>query len=535
MFTKICTAAEAAALIKDGAFLTCAGNMHNCLAEEICAAIESRFVESGHPAGMTIMSASGVGDMGPVGGVFRGFEHFAHDGMIKRVIVGHNGSNHSIMEMQANLKVESYNFPQGVIEHMFKARARGLDVELSKVGIGTFADPRLEGGKANSVTTEELVEVVNIMGEEYLAYKTPKIDVALIRGTTADEDGNLTCEDEAVLTNIQAIAMAAKASGGIVLCQVKNVVKKGALPAKEVVVPGVFIDKLIVCTDLEKNHRMTMGEYYNPAYTGKFKYPVSAAAALPLGVKKTIARRAAQELKLHVPVNTGLGYPEGISAVANEEGISGDLVLTVETGAFGGVPAARTSFGATTNALAFVDSPTIFDLYDSGFLYATFVGLAECDAHGSVNVSRFTDKSGRERRPGAGGFINLTQGAKNVIFCGTMTAGGYKAEIRDGKLVILQEGAEKKFLNQINQITFSGPHAVEINQNVLYVTDRCVFRLTAEGLKLTEVAPGIDIETQILPYMEFKPIIGDDVQEMDPRIFQEGLIGLRETIESKAE
>ena len=531
MFTKICTAAEAAALVKDGAFLVCAGNMNNCLAEEICAAIEARFQETSHPKDMTIMSASGVGDMGPVGGVFRGFEHFAHEGMIRRVIVGHNGSNHSIMQMQAELKVESYNFPQGVIEHMFRTRAKGLDVELSKVGIGTFADPRIEGGKTNPVTKEDLVEVVQIMGEEYLAYKTPKIDVALIRGTTADEDGNLTCEDEAVLTNIQAIAMATKASGGIVLCQVKNVVKKGALAAKEVVIPGAFIDKLVICTDLEKNHRMTMGEYYNPAYTGKYKYPISAAAALPLGVKKTIARRAAQELKLHVPVNTGLGYPEGISAVANEEGIAEDLILTVETGAFGGVPAARTSFGATANALAFVDSPTIFDLYDSGYLYATFVGLAECDPEGSVNVSRFVDRSGRERRPGAGGFINLTQGAKNVIFCGTMTSGGYKAEIKDGKLVILQEGAEKKFLKKINQITFSGPSAMAIQQNVLYIMDRCVFRLTKEGLKLIEVAPGIDIETQILPYMEFKPIIGDDVKEMDPKIFREGLIGLKETVE----
>lgn len=533
MYTKICTAAQAAELVKDNALLVCAGNMNNCLAEEICAAIEQRFVSCGHPADMTIMSSSGIGDMGPVGGVFRGFEHFAHEGMIKRVIVGHNGSNHTIMQMQADLKVESYNFPQGVIEHMFKARAKGLDVELSQVGIGTFVDPRVEGGKTNAVTKENLVEVVDVLGKEYLAYKTPKIDVALIRGTTADEDGNLTCEDEAVTTNIQAIAMATKASGGIVLCQVKNVVKKGALPAKEVVVPGAFIDKLVICTDLEKNHRMTMGEYYNPAYTGKYKFPVAAAAALPLSVKKTIARRAAQELKLHVPVNTGLGYPEGISAVASEEGIAEDLILTVETGAFGGVPAARTSFGSTTNALAFVDSPTIFDLYDSGYLYATFVGLAECDPTGSVNVSRFVDKSGRERRPGAGGFINLTQGAKKVVFCGTMTAGGYKAEIKDGKLVILQEGAEKKFIKSINQVTFSGTHAMDIDQNVLYVTDRCVFKLTKEGLKLIEVAPGIDVKTQILDQMEFEPIIADDLKVMDARLFGEEKIGLRAYIEEK--
>ena len=293
---------------------------------------------------------------------------------------------------------------------------------------------------------------------------------------------------------------------------------------------GAFIDRIVVTTDPEKNHRMTMGEYYNPAYTGKYKYPVAAAAPLPLNVHKTIARRAAMELQLHVPVNTGLGYPEGIANVANEEGIADDLILTVETGAFGGVPAARTSFGSTTNAMAFVDSPTIFDLYDSGYLYATFVGLAECQADGSVNVSRFVDKAGNERRPGAGGFIDLTQGARNVIFCGTMTAGGYKSEVRDGKLVILKEGAEKKFVKKINQITFSGPHAMEIAQNVLYITDRAVFRLTKDGLVLEEIAPGIDLKTQILPYMDFEPIISPDLKEMDPKIFREGLIGLKEQI-----
>lgn len=533
MYTKVCTAREAAALVKDNAFLVCGGNMNSCLAEEICIALEERFKAEGHPQNMTIMSGSGVGDMGPVGGVERGFEHFAHEGMIRRVIVGHNGSNHTIMQMQQELKVESYNFPQGVIEHMFRTRAKGLDVELSCVGIGTFADPRLEGGKCNAITTEDLVEVVTIGGTEYLAYKTPRIDVALIRGTTADEDGNLTCEDEAVLTNIQAIAMATKASGGIVLCQVKNIVRKGALPAREVVIPGIFIDKLIVSRDPERNHRMTMGEYYNPAYTGKYKYPVSASAVLPLGIKKTIARRAAMELRLHVPVNTGLGYPEGIASVASEEGIADDLMLTVETGAFGGVPAARTSFGATANAQAIVDSPTIFDLYDGGFLHATFVGLAECDPNGSVNVSRFMDKSGRERRPGAGGFINLTQGAKNVIFCGTMTAGGYKAEVCDGKVVILQEGVEKKFLRQISQITFSGPHAVDINQNVLYITDRCVFRLTKDGLLLTEIAPGIDLKTQILDMMEFEPLIAPDLKVMDAALFAEAPIGLRALLEAR--
>ncbi len=529
-FSKICTAEEAVSLIKDNDLLFCSGNMHNVLAEELCAAAEERFLKEGHPRDLTIMSSSGVGDMGPVGGVFRGFEHFAHEGMIKRTIVGSNGANHSIMKMQTEGTVESYNFPQGVIEHMLKSRAKGLDVELSRIGLGTFVDPRMEGGKTNSRTTEDMIEVVNIYGKEYLAYKTPKIDVCFIRGTTADEEGNLTCEDEASIMNIQAAAMACKASGGIVLCQVKYVVRKGALPAKEVVVPGAFIDKLIITRDLVKNHRMTMGEYYNPAFLGKYKYPVVQAEKLPLDNKKIIARRAAMELKLHVPINMGIGIPEFIAKVANEEGIGDDLVLTVETGAFGGVPAPRTSFGATTNAQAFVDSPTIFDLYDGGFLYATFVGLAECAPNGSVNVSRFITEDGNVRFVGAGGFINLTQSTHNVFFCGTLTVGGLKEEIRDGKLVIVQEGREKKFIKEINQTTFSAPHSLEIGQNVLYITDRCVFRLTDKGLKLIEVAPGIDIETQICANMDFRPIIEDDVKEMDPKLFREPLIGLRELL-----
>ena len=528
--SKICTAEEAVSLIKDGSLLFCCGNMHNVLAEELCAATEERFKKEGHPCNLTIMSSSGVGDMGPVGGVFRGFEHFAHEGMIKRTIVGSNGANHSIMKMQTEGKVESYNLPQGVIEHMLKARARGLDIELSRVGLGTFVDPRMEGGKTNSVTTEDMVSVVTIEGKEYLAYKTPKIDVCFLRGTTADEDGNITCEDEASIMNIQAAAMACKASGGIVLAQVKYVVRKGALPAKEVIVPGAFVDKLVITKDLQSNHRMTMGEYYNPAFTGKYKYPVTQAEPIPLDIKKTIARRAAMELKLHVPINMGIGFPENIAKVANEEGIGDDLVLTVETGAFGGIPAPRTSFGATSNAQALVDSPTIFDLYDSGFLYATFVGLAECAPDGSVNVSKFVLADGTVRFVGAGGFINLTQNAGRVVFCGTMTAGGYKSEIRDGKLVILQEGKEKKFVKSIVQTTFSAPHALEIGQPVLYITDRCVFKLTEKGLKLIEVAPGIDIESQIVANMEFRPIIEDDVKEMDPAIFREAPIGLRQIL-----
>lgn len=525
MMNKICTGKEAMALVKDGDFLACGGNMNSSMPEELLVELEKRFLETGEPKNLTINSGSGIGDMGSQ--TSKGFQHLAHEGLLKRVIVGHYGSNSTIMKMVTECKVESYNFPQGVIEHWFKARAAGKDYEITKVGLGTFVDPRMEGGKANAVTKEDLVRLVEIDGEEYMAYKTPLINVAVIRGTTADEFGNISCEEEAAFTNTQAIAMATKASGGIVIAQVKNIVNKGAIPAKEVHVPGIFVDKIVVCRDFENNHRQTMGDFYNAAFTGKFKIPLAALSPLPLGAQKIICRRAAFELKRFAPINTGLGIPEGIPAIAAEEGVADDLVLTVETGAIGGVPASRFSFGATTNAQCMIDSPTIFDLYDGGSLYATFLGAAQINAFGDVNVSCFVDNKGVERRPGAGGFINLTQGARNVVFCGTMNAGGFKASAENGRLKIIEEGSEKKFVNSLHQITFSGNQAMKNGQNVLYITERCVFRLVEGGLRLVEVAEGIDVDSEILAFMEYRPQIADTLETMNPLIFQDHKIGLR--------
>lgn len=526
---KICSSQQAAALVRDGAVVVCSGHMNMCLPDELCIAIEKRWLQEGHPEGLTLISGSGVGDLGGLGETSRGFEHFAHEGLVKRMIVGHNGSNHKIMKLQQENKIESYNLPYGVIEHAIRARAEGKDIYLSRVGIGTFVDPRIEGGKTNAVTTEDIVSVVTVRGTEYLAYDTPRIDVALIRGTTADEYGNLTCEEEAAVTDVRAVAMAARASGGIVLCQVKRVVPGNTLPAHEVVVPGIFVDRLIVCENPEENHRMTQAEFYDESLLGRKRYLTDSRKRLTLSPRKAIARRAAMELRANQVINLGLGVPELIADVAQEEGILEKLVLTVDPGVIGGVPVSRTGFGASRNPSSLLDSPAMFDFYDSGF-DATFVGFAECDASGSVNASLFVDREGRERRPGSGGFINLTQGADCIVFCGTMTADGYRADITDGKLAVRAEGHEKKFVRRIRQITFSGPFALKAGKRVLYITERCVFRLTKNGLLLTEIAEGIDLEKDILSCMEFVPEIAEDLRIMDPAIFHDGIMGLKNKI-----
>lgn len=527
MKCRICTGEEALSVVRDGDFLACSGNMNSAMPEELLIELEKRFLTTGSPRNLTIMSGSGVGDMGPT--TKKGFQHLAHEGLIKRVIVGHYGSNNTIMDMVINNKVESYNLPQGVCEHMFRRRAQGQPGEISKIGLKTYVDPRLEGGRMNKVTTEELVKLVEIDNEEYLYYPMPKINIGLVRATTADENGNLSFEEEAAYVNARAIAMAARASGGKVIAQVKNIVTAGSIPAKEVHIAGVFVDMVVVSQDPMNNHRQTMGDFYNAAYTGRFKVPLLAHESAKLGAGKMIARRAATELVPDALVNLGLGIPETVASVVAEEGLSDSMVMTVETGALGGIPAPRFSFGASVNAWSHVDSPTIFDVYDGGCLDMTFVGMAEIGENGDVNVSRFGPKI-----TGCGGFIDLTQGTKKVVFCGTFTSGGLDVDFKDGKLQILKEGKNKKFVKSVYQVTFSGEHANEMGQEILYVTERCVFKLCGGKVTLIETAPGIEIDRDILPFMDFVPEIAERVGTMDEAFFLEGKIGLKKYIEKKA-
>ena len=354
-------------------------------------------------------------------------------------------------------------------------------------------------------------------GEEWLWYHPHKIDVAIIRGTTADEDGNVTMDGEIGTGEALAIAEAAKACGGIVIVQVKDVAAKNTLDPRDVKIPGVIVDYVVKAD--EADHMMTWDYAYNPAFNGDVKVPLDSVAPLKLNNRKIIARRCAMELIPDAVVNLGIGMPEGVSVVAAEEGID-SMVLTTEAGTIGGVPAGGLSFGAATNASVILDQPYQFDFYDGGGVDLAILGLAESDVNGNINVSKFNG-----RVAGCGGFINITQNSKKVIFCGTFTAGGLKEEVKDGKLVITNEGRNKKFLNQVEQVTFSGAYANAVGQPVLYVTERAVFKLTPEGLELIEVAPGIDIEKDVLAYMDFKPIV-KDVKLMDARIFEDKPMGL---------
>ena len=512
---KIMTAAEAVALIKDGDTLGTSGFVGSVFPEEVAQAIQKSFLETGHPAGLTVVHAAGQGDSKE-----RGINHLGEEGLLSRIIAGHYGLEPRIQKLALENKIAAYNLPQGVISHLFRDIAAGKPGVITHVGLKTFVDPRLEGGKLNDKAREagDIVQLIEINGEEKLLYKALPINVGIIRATYADTKGNLTFEHEALYAEAVSIAQAAKSSGGIVIAQVKEIVEYGNLKTRLVKIPGVYVDCIVKAAP--ENHMMTNGSYNVPSYSGEVRVPVDALAPMPLNERKIMARRAAMELVPDSVVNLGIGVPEGVASVAAEEGLGDQLSLTAEGGTVGGIPMGGGDFGASVNADCILDQPYQFDYYDGGNLDLACLGLAEMDASGNINVSKFGPKIA-----GCGGFINITQNSKKVVYCGTFTAGGLKVAVQDGKLVILQEGKKDKLVEKVEQVTFSGDYAKQIGQPVLYVTERAVFRLTPDGIELTEVAPGIDIEKDILAHMGFKPII-KDVKLMDSRIFNEGKMGL---------
>lgn len=517
MKSKIVTPEQAIGLIHDGDTLVCSGFGVVGVPDELLLALQQRFEASQSPRDLTLIFGGGPGD-----GKEQGINRIALDGLIKRAIGGHWGLVPKLGAMAVENRIEAWNLPLGVISHLYRDIAAGLPGNLSRVGLGTFVDPRLQGGKVNARTTEELVSVTELAGQELLFYRVPKPQVAFIRASISDPDGNLSIEREALTQDTLAIATAVKNAGGIVIAQVEYLCERASLPARQVKVPGILVDCVVQARP--EYHMQTYGTAYHPALSGQMRVPLDALPAMPFNERKIIARRAAFELMPNAVVNLGIGMPEGVADIANEERLLSYMTLTAEPGVVGGVPGSGLNFGSSTNATAQLDMNQQFDFYDGGGLDLAVLGLAECDARGNINVSRFGPKLA-----GAGGFINITQNSRTVVFIGTFSAGGLKVAVQDGQLTILQEGKHRKFVEAIEQVTFSGEYAARLGKRVLYVTERCVFALTPEGLELTEIAPGIDLERDILSQMAFRPIVRQPIL-MDARIFRPEPMGLKDSL-----
>ncbi len=504
---KVVSAAQAVQLVRDGDTVATGGFVGIGFAENLAVALELRFQATGAPRGLTLVYAAGQGD-----GRERGLNHLGHEGLVARVIGGHWGLVPRLQKLALGNHIEAWNLPQGVISHLFRDIAAGKPGHLSRIGLGTFVDPRLGGGRVNSCTPQglagcggaPLVRVMEVDGEEFLFYKAFPIQVALIRATTADPEGNLTMEREALTLESLAIATAVHNSGGVVIAQVEQLAESHSLPPRDVKVPGVLVD-CVVLAERPEYHQQTFAEPYSAAFAGVLRVPAASQSAMPMNERKHIARRAALELHANSVVNLGIGMPEGVAAVAAEEQVIDLITLTAEPGVIGGTPAGGLNFGAAINTQAIIDQPYQFDFYDGGGLDIAFLGMAQVDLQGNVNVSRFGP-----RLAGAGGFINISQSARRLVFMGSFMA-----------------GEQPKFVQAVEQVTFSGPQAVKRGQQVLYVTERAVFALQADGLVLQEIAPGLDLQRDVLDQMAFVPAWREPLPQMDAAVFATERMGLR--------
>jgi propionate CoA-transferase len=503
------SALDAARLIQDRDFVAIQGSGGGVgEPTALLRALRERYLAERAPRDLTLCHATGLGDKQGIG-----TDLLAIDGLIKCDIAGHLGMAPAMGQMILDNKIEAYNFPQGVISHMYAAIAGRKPGVLTKVGLHTYIDPRIEGGRMNSITNEPLVHVVELAGEEWLFFPCFPVTVAIVRGTTADTKGNISSEKEASLLETLSLAHAARSNGGIVIAQVKYLARKGSIDPRRVGLPGVCVDYIVVDPD-QKQHCLAE---YDPSLCGDLVIPLESLPPLPPGIRKIIGTRAARELYPGAVVNLGVGMPDAVAYVASESGIIDDITFTVEHGLVGGHPAGGVIFGVSHNPEAIICEADQFSFYDGGNLDLAFLGMAEADAQGNVNASKVGNMLS-----GCGGFINISQNAHRVIFCGTFTAKGLDVRAANGKLTILREGEINKFVSQVTQITFSGRYARERQQEVLYVTERAIFELTADGMLIKEIAPGIDLERDVLARMDFKPLRDSSLRTMDPALFNGG-------------
>jgi acyl CoA:acetate/3-ketoacid CoA transferase len=495
---RFLTAAEAAQLVKDGDTVAISGNGAGMIsAEAVFAALEARFLETGHPRDLTLVHSLGLGDRGALG-----TNRFAHEGLVRKVIAAHFTWSPRMQQLVRDEKIEAYCFPGGVIQQLLREIGAGRPGLFTHSGLGTFVDPRQDGGRCNARSRDTLVELMRIDGKEVLRYKPFKVDVAIVRGTYADARGNISPEDEAIDMDVHSIALAARNSGGLVIAQVREVVERGALHPRHVRIPGIVVDAVVTAPDQQQFY----GLGYDATVSGARRARLDEAPAdVPARLdRRIIARRASLELRPGASLNFGFGIPGGIFGVIAEAGIGDRLWMSVEQGVHNGRMLDDALFGAARNADAIVPSIEQFDYYSGGGVDIAFLGVGEADARGNVNVSHLGGAL-----IGPGGFIEIAQNAKKVVFCGTFDAQGTRLEFADGRLRVLQPGKVRKFVDRVERITFSGDYARARGQEVLYVTERAVFRLADRGLELIEVAPGIEIERDILPHMAFAPAIGD--------------------------
>ncbi len=505
---KVISVEDAVAKIPNGATMVITGLTGCANPDYVLAEIEKEFLETGNPKDLTL-----IWDNANTDGSGKASDRMGHVGLVKKGMTSHLNLMPKMQKLVDNGEIPVYVMPLGCMSQLYREIGRGSPGLITKIGLGTYVDPRIAGGKGNDACDEDVVEIIEIHGEEYMLYKSFPIDVAVIRGTTIDTKGNMTCEKEAMMTDALVAAEAVKKSGGIVIAQVQGICEHGQLKPEHVFVPGVLIDYAVVSPP--EYHSMGLsGPQYDPALAHEYRVPLDSMKPAPMNVRKIIARRAAMELKENNIVNLGFGIPETISAVAAEAGVADQFTMTVECGLIGGVPNGAL-FGSAYNPDFVIDMTRMMDWYEGGALDIAFLGAAEVDRYGNANVTKFG------RTVGPGGFINIAHTAKKVVYCGTLTAGGLKVEADDGELKIVQEGSKIKYVNDVEQISFCGATAIKENQEVIYVTERAVFKLTADGLELIEVAPGIDVETQVLPQVAFPVKISDDLKLMDSAIFKD--------------